>query len=707
MKYLGPVHFQYALGAAPCSELEGAARVLLAQLKSTMRPGVRTAYKTRVFRDSIIIVGYVNGRPAAYINRADGVRYEEEDIISLYVESGILDVITFLEASSYADTAAELLEAPVATTYSPTGRILFKLPSESFFFSAAESGASKVTPLGIEDKLRRSTPSSIYSGKMRLFVQSLYGSMRTDFDGRSGVAVFLRGDMLSPFLSTGNILVTTEDYRYWLLTVGNTITARRLLIGPVGQLVRGRLKAGLMDKIAAESYILADSIISPDSIEIGSIDLVGEPVAYGWHSTFDGMVSKSVVVIGNGFSSGFSSYVYTIDVSFSSSGIPVATYSRSTHSSAISVADSLVIPVGEYLNRVLDITGNSTYTAPVYGFYSKNDVWIQVNYTGSNPRGFWTSTVDARVLETSDTSMSSYYSHSPAFDEHNILSGASLVGVAHTVPGSGGASDLPEGYVFGDFFWTHDYFDDYRLRTVGSGVYSNEGRSILVIPHKDCTAVYLLEITRTSVSNFTGDSGHAYAYSHRITWPQLSKTTPPPTHPISNGNPPAPEEDAYRAEQFYTGLVDWRPGNEVRFAHGYFVTNGNFFIGGTKVTYCGANDLNNVLANIDESYVSSGSFVEATQIGDIIGGFVYNTVTPTTDILTYITGFDFAPDNKLSIGSWSVVTNLDLINTTADAVVLSFESSGGVSIFARQPNGVAYRVTSGDTPPYFALAGHI
>lgn len=157
-------------------------------------------------------------------------------------------------------------------------------------------------------------PASKFSGKLRLYVQSLYGSKRDDYrmlvDQTTGAvldpesliigAVELRdGEQipaeytLSSQFSKANGLFTTEDYRYYLIEVGSFVRYYPLRLSAPAEKLRSLLigSNGVSDadRKRVEAYILSTAVVDKSSAkDSGAVSVTGKPLYYGWHWSNDG-----------------------------------------------------------------------------------------------------------------------------------------------------------------------------------------------------------------------------------------------------------------------------------------------------------------------------------------------------------------------------------------------------------------------------------
>jgi len=151
----------------------------------------------------------------------------------------------------------------------------------------------------------RIKPSN-FGGKLRLFVQAIYGAKRHDYDSVDdypalNYPLFFQGEQLhyAGTASTSGIF-STSDYRYFLLSVPNNTPAGILYVELIpaagGEEFRqhlithdGSMSADEIRQI--EAYILADCHLSENAGTIsvaGAGDCIGYEAAYGWHFNWAG-----------------------------------------------------------------------------------------------------------------------------------------------------------------------------------------------------------------------------------------------------------------------------------------------------------------------------------------------------------------------------------------------------------------------------------
>lgn len=153
------------------------------------------------------------------------------------------------------------------------------------------------------DKKRTSIvcPPSIFTGKMRMYVQSLYG--RHDHgelfalaNGASGPAVLFQMGSTAVLLDTNcGIFTEPTTCKHYLISVGaSTITIYNLKASKCAEKLRKKLKdetVTLGNKVKIEAYILSQSY--PDTtagrvVELTGFDLPTSAMGYGWHFNYQG-----------------------------------------------------------------------------------------------------------------------------------------------------------------------------------------------------------------------------------------------------------------------------------------------------------------------------------------------------------------------------------------------------------------------------------
>lgn len=166
---------------------------------------------------------------------------------------------------------------------------------------AATEGFCPLSTLVNKKKTIAMLPPSLFSGKLRLMVQAVYGSKRTDmaFVEVGGFIIpgklSLAGFELHAFYQPSHGLFTTSDYDYYLIEITDVIKYYPLALSGIGRRFRDILKdhprnnePAFVKKI--EAYILATATIDSANVITGGdmSSVSGIPLAYGWHWSWNG-----------------------------------------------------------------------------------------------------------------------------------------------------------------------------------------------------------------------------------------------------------------------------------------------------------------------------------------------------------------------------------------------------------------------------------
>lgn len=163
-------------------------------------------------------------------------------------------------------------------------------------------------------------PASIFSGKMRLFMQSLYGAREPNPDNPGDYFPFLLDNeddptlvMLRSSLEGGSMLMvrsnsmgifTAPDDTYWLLDINEgprNVLVNKINTSKATSLVKQLKTMSADERTKAEAYIFANSKIEIPKPEntvyaTGTFpEVIGSPMAYGWKWSTDG--SKASIVV--------------------------------------------------------------------------------------------------------------------------------------------------------------------------------------------------------------------------------------------------------------------------------------------------------------------------------------------------------------------------------------------------------------------------
>lgn len=353
-------------------------------------------------------------------------------------------------------------------------------------------------------------PASLFSGKLRLFVQAQWGAPATleshglevRLLGTSAILMYRGKDTESAVqlgvyshLSAG--LFTDEYGGYWLIHIHNPthlsykVKAYKLILSSVAKRSVKKLKSPKLDaeeKRKLEAYILSDAIIDTDNpVEVGEFPgRLENALAYGWKFNTSGSEASVVVHQGIGTDNHDNSWVartLRLNISYvkdeAGTGTFTATMDTTPHGewtdgwggyNIFAPADD---PPTMGILELKSLATNRPGVKPsfpfsdvsVYGYY-KDDVWVPVKMSRTPmvepwPKLKWSSKGITYPVEfPQDTGSNPYqFGYCPAgsscsYEHHNISDGAYMV----VSVGDNVTTGVSE-------FGTHTYF----TRTVSGG----------------------------------------------------------------------------------------------------------------------------------------------------------------------------------------------------------------------------------------------
>lgn len=240
-------------------------------------------------------------------------------------------------------------------------------------------------------------PASMFSGKLRLLVQSIYGSTRSDYRLKNNFDLEIGDVAVSPFtffrgFTNNSWLYTTANYDYFVCTFkGTSIEFRELQLSSVALKFRDILVAHARKTdhefaTRLEAYILSTATVSSTihSTVIITGDLIlGSPLDYGWHATWGGETADCIsfyadvpnsqyisdhhrISIGETFNAGV--YTFTAVNTRQESDKPWWPWSSHIYAFYYDETVQSMMPV-DFPNPV--ISGSTgTFDAPIYCYYN-------------------------------------------------------------------------------------------------------------------------------------------------------------------------------------------------------------------------------------------------------------------------------------------------------------------------------------------------
>ena len=247
----------------------------------------------------------------------------------MYMESGFLNVLSAIECAELSRRPARIQYNTVQADYissSPTpiqGMVTFETPdfegqplahgSESRAIGCSspadtmtlcdilyENGGYCPADILARKQLPINMPSSQFSGKLRMMVQAIYGSTRTDYKlgedvGGSGLSI--GGKVITFGYGPSFGLFTTSTFDYFLIEASTTkVQYHPIEVSPmsqtfISQLNNPELSFDADDIKKIEAYILSTAVIKTGdgvTVDGSAIAPSGDPWYYGWHWSWDG-----------------------------------------------------------------------------------------------------------------------------------------------------------------------------------------------------------------------------------------------------------------------------------------------------------------------------------------------------------------------------------------------------------------------------------
>lgn len=316
-------------------------------------------------------------------------------------------------------------------------------------------------------------PASLFSGKMRRFIQAQYGAKNTpgnfkltvELSGSSAILQYVNGGTITFGTWAHNTpgIFAASDGSWWLLSITGgpnyVVTAYRLVPNGVARsLINEYQISDLTDDVKAklECYIFAHCTIDASNPQsIGSFaGANGSAMAYGWKWKMDG--SRASIVVHETLGTGSHDLRWkssTMHVDFTYTPIAEPSASNFSVSSTISVSGewtdgwgtyNIFVPVQETSQSPMQLFSLAVSTASVkpkfsfagvevYGYYV-GDVWqpIVISRNIAGPTGYTQNNNGQFYNPGQESATNNFtYSHDLAnvsnhYDSKNITSGTEM-----------------------------------------------------------------------------------------------------------------------------------------------------------------------------------------------------------------------------------------------------------------------------------------
>ncbi len=235
----------------------------------------------------------------------------------LYMESGVIDLIgigtesPLLDIDGVIHLGTETKLYPryngginVSAAIGAGGEVQDKHTSRAF---GALGDSRLIDQVGPKKLAAVLVPASMFTGKMRLHVQALYGQKLAEWQYSRDIGDFgtVPGHLLHEptqvmyTMNTG--IYTDENFGYWLVSLDGGCAVRGMVLSPAGAKLRDYVRAHakrmdpkILDKL--EAYMLSTARPSatmtfPVPVEVPASSSMG----YGWKFNWDGTVADIVV----------------------------------------------------------------------------------------------------------------------------------------------------------------------------------------------------------------------------------------------------------------------------------------------------------------------------------------------------------------------------------------------------------------------------
>lgn len=192
-------------------------------------------------------------------------------------------------------------------------RLNESVPSLDPYEATEGSGIAGTWPIcnALEKKkeLVAKVSPSLYSGKMRLFVQALFGAALDVFSSQKLEVYEAQGQppklkMNGVVLDFSDSIFTSDDGSYWLIQLGTLVTVTRIKLTACGKALSAWLIKNPSGNRKAQSeyeaYIFAGATLDKGFMfTLANIPAI-TPIAYGWKFNWSGSEASCISVVGKG-----------------------------------------------------------------------------------------------------------------------------------------------------------------------------------------------------------------------------------------------------------------------------------------------------------------------------------------------------------------------------------------------------------------------
>jgi len=415
MRYIGPKGVKL-IGNATKEHVNLGRKFLGILQKRMQRHRIKSLRWRRTLADGTIIeVASLYGRNYIKIETPEG-----EFVYTLYLESGLLHL-----GEVQSTTPAYLYYGDQIQAAHDAGgpQRLAQLGDTGLVSATYASGlASEAVPGGGERKITQlAVPACMFSGRLRLFVQCLYGSKSPNYaySGSTKINLTFGNDTTGRIIlgydwpSTAG-LYSASDFRYFIIIGGTTtFDFYEITFSDIGTelqtwLVENSGSLTAEELVQHEAYLFGQAklgeLVSSCPITL-PVDMPG-PIAFGWKYNWDGSRASCVLAKEN-CTSNHTTQIAHVDVTFANDEFTVEVTTESASSFKFPKQTWGIIWVpdhisGGHITHVFECCPNNfdetvSYSGiSIYCYYDSDDVLQTVTWSnsgGTNQGDTYTGTV--------------------------------------------------------------------------------------------------------------------------------------------------------------------------------------------------------------------------------------------------------------------------------------------------------------------------